>query len=103
MIKINFYQFEHASVLQYIGYSPIDFHNEMKLIIISQYLPNKSLNEILNKNITSNFWNDAKYFQLFKTQLFWLNKMETKIQILLYILNQKIKKSKMKQMICLIQ
>ncbi|KAK8843878.1 hypothetical protein M9Y10_024956 [Tritrichomonas musculus] len=53
-------QLGHASILQFIGYSPIDFHNENKPVIISQFMPNKSLHELLTKNITSNCWNDTK-------------------------------------------
>ena len=56
-------QLNHPSVLQYIGYSPTNFHNDPKPVVISQFMPNKSLENILynesNTNISS-YWNDTR-------------------------------------------
>lgn len=53
-------QHGHAAILQYIGYSAIDFHNENKLVIFSQYMPNQSLDLLINQSPISSSWNETK-------------------------------------------
>lgn len=58
----NMQQINHPSILKYIGFSTKNFQNENKPVIISQYIPNKSLESILYKDtnlVSSSFWNDT--------------------------------------------
>ncbi|KAK8888432.1 hypothetical protein M9Y10_039502 [Tritrichomonas musculus] len=38
---------QHPSILKFIGYSPVDFHNKSKPVIITEYSSNGSLGDIL--------------------------------------------------------
>ena len=56
-------QLNHPSLLQYIGYSPTNFYNEPKPVVISQYMPNKSLENILYKESNIGmplYWDDTR-------------------------------------------
>lgn len=58
MSKLN-----HPSILQFIGFSPTNFLNELKPVIITEFMPNDSLQEIINlerKSISASFWNDTR-------------------------------------------
>lgn len=43
-------QLNHPSVLRFVGYSLIDFDQESYPVIISEYSPNGSLDDIIEKN-----------------------------------------------------
>lgn len=58
MIKLN-----HPSVIKYIGFSPIDLKKKWRPVIVTEYLPNSSLETILKLARTSESppaWNDTK-------------------------------------------
>lgn len=38
---------EHATILKFIGYSPTDFDERSKPVIITEFSPNGSLREVL--------------------------------------------------------
>lgn len=40
-------QLDHPSILKFIGYSPVDFVNQPKPLIITEYASNKSLEDVL--------------------------------------------------------
>lgn len=53
----------HPSILQFYGISKIDFDQCKNLTIFTEYLPNKSLDHIINEEMHSNAhkdWNDTK-------------------------------------------
>ena len=64
VIQLNIIkELDHPSLLKFIGYSPIDFKNQRKSIILTEYASNGSLEDILelermNKSIQG--WNDTK-------------------------------------------
>lgn len=56
-------QLNHPSILKFIGYSPIDFDNEPKPVIISEYSPNGSLANLIALESQSRslpMWDDTK-------------------------------------------
>ncbi|KAK8847280.1 hypothetical protein M9Y10_019867 [Tritrichomonas musculus] len=62
-------QLSHPAILKYIGYCSNNFYNEPKPVIISQFMPNRSLEEALYKpkNLsTLSHWNDTiKFINIF--------------------------------------
>ena len=53
----------HPSIIKYIGFSPTNFYNEDKPVIITEYMPNGTLHEIISlerKSIPSSYWNDTR-------------------------------------------
>lgn len=53
----------HPSILRFIGYSPVNFKNKPKPVIITEYAPNNSLEQIIElerKGISNYDWNDTK-------------------------------------------
>ncbi len=53
----------HPSILRIIGYSPFNFTNEHQPVIVTEYLPNGSLNSIINFEFQSKqpkLWNTTK-------------------------------------------
>lgn len=53
----------HPCVLKFLGYSPIDFNQESKPIIITQYYSNGTLENIISlqrQNLAPNSWDDTK-------------------------------------------
>ena len=53
----------HPSVLKFIGYSPIDFNQNSFPVIITEYSPNGSLEDILKlerRSISHESWSDTK-------------------------------------------
>ena len=56
-------QLNHPSILKFIGYSPIDFDNEPKPVIISEYSPNGSLSKLIaleSRSRSIDMWDDTK-------------------------------------------
>lgn len=56
-------QLSHPSVLKFIGYSPYDFNQNMYPVIITEYSPNGSLEDIIElerKSIPPDSWSDTK-------------------------------------------
>ena len=45
-----FSKFDHPSIVQFIGYSTINFNNEPKPVIIMEYSPNGSLQQAIKLN-----------------------------------------------------
>lgn len=61
--EINiFSQFEHPSILKFIGYSLVDFSNNPRTVIITEFCPNLSLEDIIYKKRGDSQlnWNDTK-------------------------------------------
>ena len=53
----------HPSIVKFIGYSPVDFKNKKKPVIITEFLSNGSLGDIINlekKSLCKEEWNDTK-------------------------------------------
>ena len=56
-------QLNHPSIVKFIGYSPVNFKNKPKPVIITEFLSNGSLGDILDlekKGLCKNEWNDTK-------------------------------------------
>lgn len=56
-------QLNHPSILKFIGYSPVNFKNEPKPVIITEFVSNGSLKEMIQLEQNSKqpeLWNDTK-------------------------------------------
>ena len=56
-------QTDHPTIIKFIGFSPINFQKEAKPVIITEYLPNGSLDKIIDSTINSlapEQWDDTK-------------------------------------------
>ena len=56
-------QLNHPSVLKFIGYSPVDFNQQSYPIIMTEYSPNGSLQDVIERSRRSNTpetWTDSK-------------------------------------------
>ena len=58
-----FAQFTHPTILKCIGYSPVNFENEPKPVIIAEYCQNGTLNKIIElerNSLSPPSWDDTK-------------------------------------------
>ena len=56
-------QLNHPSILKFIGYSPIDFENMSKPVIVTEYSPNGSLESIIDlerRSLSPKKWDETK-------------------------------------------
>ena len=56
------YKISHPSIIKFIGYSPINFQKEQRPVILTEYLPNKSLdklNELSLSGLAPDEWDDT--------------------------------------------
>lgn len=56
-------QLHHAAILKFIGYSKTDFEEESKPVIVTEYLPNGTLRDIINlskQNGSTRQWDDTR-------------------------------------------
>lgn len=56
-------QIKHPSIFRFIGYSPINFENENKPVIITEFSPNGTLERIINlerQSLSPHAWDSTK-------------------------------------------
>lgn len=56
-------QISYPSILKFIHFSPVNFQNEPKPVIITEFLPNGTLQDIItyhNSRRNDNYWNDTR-------------------------------------------
>ena len=56
------YKIKYPSIVTFIGFSPKNFFGEFKPVIVTEYMPNGTLYDILFKNFSliNNVWNSTK-------------------------------------------
>ncbi|KAK8892813.1 hypothetical protein M9Y10_030061 [Tritrichomonas musculus] len=58
LIKIN-----HPSIIRFVGFSPINFHDEQKPVIVTEFLSNGTLYDIIElekKGLSNKLWTDTR-------------------------------------------